>query len=265
MTTSARALIGGHVQSDTQPVERTQPSPYRSRRWLAGSGIVGPVLLAVYFSAPAAVPRLARLLYASTPRTRQIVVVGADYHLLLAVGSWLQGMGALLCVVFLLALVQWAGGSGTLVGRLVLLGAAVLLAVVLAEMVFTLTWASAASAGQQTTARTAYDLMARFTQVFPIVPAPTVYLALAAVLAAGQPVLPSILTRLAAVLGVGFVLVGLAGVLTSSAAAGSAALSGLQDLWIFAAGITALRRTSSRSHHGEPMLVRAGVASSRLD
>jgi hypothetical protein len=245
MTASGRALIGGHVESDTEPVERAQPSPYRSRRWLAGCGIAGPLLLALYFSAPAAVPRLARLLYGSTPGTRQIVVVGADYHLLLAVGSWLQGMGALLCVVFLLALVHWAGGSGTLAGRVVLLGAAVLLAAVLAEMVFTLTWASAARAGQQTSARAAHDLMARFTQVFPIVPAPTVYLALAAVLAAGQPVLPAIFTQLAAALGVGFVLVGLAGVLTPSAAVGSAALSGLQDVWILAAGITALRRTSS--------------------
>ncbi len=226
MTAPGRALIGGHVRSDTQLVERTQPSRCRSRRWLAGCGIAGPVLLALYFSAPAAVPRLVRLLYGSTPGTRQIVTVGAEYHLLLAVGSWLQGMGALVCVVFLLALVQWAGGGGTLAGRLVLLGAAVLLAVVLAEMVSTLTWASAASAGQQTSARAAYDLMARFTQVFPIIPAPTVYLSLAAVLAAGQPVLRAIFTRLAAALGVGFVLIGLAGVLTPSAAAGSAALSG---------------------------------------
>lgn len=263
MTASGRALIGGPVESDPGPVERTQPS--RSRRWLAGCGIAGPVLLALYFSAPAAVPRLARLMYGTAPGTRQIVVVGANYRFLLAVGSWLQGMGALLCVVFLLALVHWAGGSGTLAGLLVLLGAAVLLAVVLAEMVFTLTWASAASAGQQISARAAYDLMASFTRVFPIVPAPTVYLSLAAVLAAGQRVLPAIFTRLAAALGVGFVLVGLAGVLTSSAAAGSAALSGLQDLWILAAGITALRRTVSRSQHREPMVVRAGVACSRLD
>jgi hypothetical protein len=245
MIASRRALIGRRVQADTRPIERARRFPDRSHRWLAGCGIAGPVLLALYFSAPTAVPQLARLLYGRAPGTRQIVVVGADDHLLLAAGSWLQGIGALLCVLFLLALVHWAGGSGTLAGRLVLLGVAVLLAVVLAEMVFTLTWASAARAGQQTSARVAYDLMARFTRVFPIIPAPTVYLSLAAVLAAGQPVLPAIFTRLAAALGVGFVLVGVAGVLTSSAAVGSAALSGLQDLWILAAGIITLRRTSS--------------------
>jgi hypothetical protein len=202
------------------------------------------MLLALYFAVPAVVPQLGRLVYSSTPRTRQIVITGAHYHLLLSVGSWLQGVGALLCVVFFLALVQWAGGRDTLAGRLVLLGAAVLLAVVLAEMVFTLAWASAARAGQPVTARAAYDLMAHFTQVFAIVPAPTVYLSVAAVLAVGEPVLPAIFTWLAAALGVGFVLVSLAGVFAASAAAGSAALAGQQDLWIMAAGITALRRTT---------------------
>lgn len=51
---------------------------------------------------------------------------------------------------------------------------------------FAFTWATAANAGQAVSARAAWDLMTQFINVFPIVPAPTVYFALAAVLAASQ-------------------------------------------------------------------------------
>lgn len=199
-------------------------------------------MLGLYFGAPAVVPRLGSLVYSGgAPAITQIVTVGADYHLLLSIGGWLQGTGALLCVVFLLALAQWSGGGSSLPSRILLLGCAVLVGVVLAEMVFTFTWASTAVHAQSSSARAAYDLMARFVQVFAIVPAPTVYLALAAVLATGRPMLPAVLTHLAAVIGIGFLLSGLAAVLTPNAAAAGAGLSALQDLWILAAGIAVLR------------------------
>jgi hypothetical protein len=88
--------------------------------------------------------------------------------------------------------------------------------------------------------------MADFAQVFPVVPAPTVYLALAAVLATGRPVLPAIFTRLAAVLGIGFLLIGLIAAVIPGASAAAGGLAGLQALWILAAGITALRSSRSR-------------------
>ncbi|MFZ0377471.1 MAG: hypothetical protein WCD11_24930 [Solirubrobacteraceae bacterium] len=77
-------------------------------------------------------------------------------------------------------------------------------------------------------------------------PAPTVYLALAAVLTTGRPVLPAIFTRLAAVIGVGFLLIGLVAAVTPDATAAAGALSGVQDVWILAAGISALRSSRSR-------------------
>jgi hypothetical protein len=88
--------------------------------------------------------------------------------------------------------------------------------------------------------------MTHFAQVFPIVPAPTVYLALAAVLANGRRVLPAIFTSLAAVIGVSFFLIGLVTVVVPDATAAAGALSGLQDLWILAAGVTALCYSRSR-------------------
>jgi hypothetical protein len=87
--------------------------------------------------------------------------------------------------------------------------------------------------------------MARFAQVFPIVPAPTVYLALAAVLARGRSILPAAFTRLAVVIGIGFLIVGVAVALTPGAAAAAGGLAALQALWILAAGITALRVTNA--------------------
>jgi hypothetical protein len=242
-------------------VTRGLESPQdRCGRWLAGCGIVGPVLLALYFGVPALVPRLGSLLYSGTPTTTRIVAVGADYHRLLTLGSWVQGTAALLCVVFLLALAQWSGGASSLPGRILLLGCAVLVGLVLAEMLFTLTWANSAAHGQSGTARAAYDLMTHFAQVFPIVPAPTVYLALAAVLATGRPVLPAIFTSLAAVIGIGFFLIGLVAVVIPDATAAAGALSGLQDLWILAAGVTALcysRPRRSRPDY-QPGMSRSG-------
>ena len=165
--------VAGETQARTHAVQRssggTQPQPLpdmtrateipgdRYGRWLAGCGVVGPILLILYFG--------------GTLATAKIVTVGADYHLLLSVGCWMQGAGAVLCVVFLLAL--------------------------------------------------------------------------AAVLATGRPVLPSVFTRLAAVIGIGFLIIGLAVAVTPTVAAVAGGLAALQGLWILAAGITALRSPGS--------------------
>jgi hypothetical protein len=72
-------------------------------------------------------------------------------------------------------------------------------------------------------------------------PAPAAYLSLGAALL-GRAVLPRAFAPLAVALGTAFALVGLAGVLNPTAAAGAAALSGAQDLWILAAAIALLVR-----------------------
>jgi hypothetical protein len=89
--------------------------------------------------------------------------------------------------VIFLGLAQLTGAATRLAGMLVTMGAAVLLGVVVAEGVFTLTWATAAVAGAPGSARASFDLMASFVRVFPIVPAPAVYLALGAVLLGTGP------------------------------------------------------------------------------
>jgi len=80
-------------------------------------------------------------------------------------------------VVFFLALVQRAGGTVQLAGLLTILGSAVLLAVVLIEGVFTLDLAQAAVNGHQVTSLTSFDIMTVFTHIYPIAPAPLIFLA----------------------------------------------------------------------------------------
>lgn len=203
--------------------------------------MVGPLLLVVYFGAPLLAPPLASLVYAANPPTGQVVDVGRRYHDLLSIGTWFQATGALLSVVFFLGLARMAGAAARLAGMLVILSAAVLLGVVLAEGVFTLTWAMAAAAGEASSARASFDLMASFIHIFPIVPAPAVYLSLGAALL-GTGVLPRAFAPLAIGLGAAFEVVGLAGVLTPAAGAPAAALSGAQDLWILAAAVALLLR-----------------------
>ena len=211
------------------------------RLLVAASGVLGSLLLVVYFGAPLLAAPLATVVYAANPSTQQVVDVGRRYHDLLFVGTWFQATGALLSVVFFLGLVQMARATTRLAGTLVIMGAAVLLGVVVAEGVFTLTWATAAAAGEQGSARASFDLMASFIRVFPIVPAPVVYLAVGAALL-GSGVLPRPFAPLAVGLGASFELVGLAGVLTPAAGTAAAALSGLQDLWVLAAAVALLAR-----------------------
>lgn len=87
--------------------------------------------------------------------------------------------------------------------------------------------------------------MADFAPVSRSCPPPSSYLALAAVLATRQAVLPAIFTHVGAVLGIAFLLIGLIAVVIPGATAATRALAGLQALWILAAGITARRSSSS--------------------
>jgi hypothetical protein len=197
-------------------------------------GVLGPLLLAAYFLAPLFASPLARLLYAAHPSTAEVVSLGNHYHELLYAGAWLQATGALLAVIFFLALADVADAPNSLAWKITLLGSAVLLAVVLAEAVFTLTWASAAVNGQPASSRTSFDLMATFIRVFPIVPAPAVYLSVGFLLRHAAA-LPRVFAWLAVALGAAFAVAGLIGTLLPAAAVATAGLSGLQVLWLIAA------------------------------
>lgn len=75
-------------------------------------------------------------------------------------------------------------------GLLAVVGAATLLAVSVIEGAFTIDWAQAAVNGHPAVALSSHDVMTVFVHVFPVAPAPLVYLSLGAVLL-GSELLPA--------------------------------------------------------------------------
>lgn len=198
---------------------------------IALSGILGIVLLGLYFGVGAAIG-LASL----PPGTgaAQVLHVATQYHDVWLLGAWLQATGSLLSVIFFLGLVQLAGAATRLSGMLTLLGSAVLLGLVLIEGVFTIDLAQAAADGHQATSISSFDLMTVFAHIYPIVPAPLIFLALGTILL-GSSLLPRIFAYLALALGCLYAVVGLVGLFTSPIL--TLVPLGLQSLWILAAAL----------------------------
>jgi hypothetical protein len=203
-----------------------------SRILAALCGILGTILLGAYFGVGFSLG-LAQLPPDAT--LAQVVSVATQYHNQWFLGAWLQATGSLLSVIFFLALVHLAGGAARLAGMLTLLGSAVLLAVVLIEGAFTIDLAQAAANGHQATSLTSFDLMTVFTHIYPIAPAPLIFLALGTILL-GSRLLPRTFGYLALALGSAFEIVGLVGLFTTPVL--TLVVLGLQALWVLAAAIT---------------------------
>ncbi len=209
-------------------------SPRRARLLTALCGILGTIMLGLYFGIGAGVG-LATLPPEATQD--QILSMATKYHDLWYLGTWLQGTGTLLSVIFFLALVQQAGAASKLAGMLTLLGSAVLLGVVLIEGVFTIDLAQAAADGHQAASVTSFDLMSVFSHIYPIAPAPVIFLALGTILV-GARVLPRGFGYVAFALGVVFAIAGLVGLFTTPLL--TLIPLALQGIWIVVAAITML-------------------------
>jgi len=233
------ADAGSDHRRVSAPQDEQSDAPL-ARGPVAACGIAGALMLAAYFATPAFASPLARVVYGVHPATAQVVAAGSRYHELLYAGSWLQATGALLAVVFFISLADMSSGTRSLAAKITQLGSAVLLAVVLAEVAFTYTWASSAVNGQVASSRASFDVMSAVIRVFPIVPAPAIYLSVGLLLL-GTATLPRPFAQLALGLGLAFAIAGLAGALLPAAAAATAVLSGLQVVWIIAAAVALLR------------------------
>ena len=209
----------------------------RNQLAIAVSGVLGIVFLGLYFGIGAAVG-LAELPPGAS--SAQVLHAATQFHDLWLLGAWLQATGSLLSVIFFLGLVHMAGGTTRLAGVLALMGSAVLLGVVLIEGAFTIDLAQAAVDGHQATSITSFDLMTVFTHIYPIVPAPLIFLSLGAVLG-GSSLLPRIFGSLALALGCLYAAVGLVGLFTSPIL--TLIPLALQSLWILAAAIALISRS----------------------
>ena len=195
-------------------------------------GIFGTIVLGLYFGVGFSAG-LAQLPASAT--MTQVVSVAIQHHTLWFFGTWLQATGSLLSVIFFLALVQRAGQTASLAGLLTIVGSAVLLAVVLIEGVFTLDLAQAAANGHQITSLTSFEIMTVFTYIYPIVPAPVIFLALGTILL-GSHVLPRVFGYVACGLGIAFEVVGLLALFTTPIL--TIIVLSLQALWVLAAALT---------------------------
>jgi hypothetical protein len=204
---------------------------------IALSGILGTILLGLYFGVGASIG-LAQLPASAT--LAQVLHAATTYHDAWYLGTWLQATGSLLSVIFFLALVDQAGGMRRLAGMLTLLGSAVLLAVVLIEGVFTIDLAQAATDGHPATALTSFDIMTVFTHIYPLAPAPLIFLALGTLLLEAQ-ILPRVFAYLALALGCAFAIVGLVGLFIAPAL--TLVVLVLQGVWVVAAAIALLIRS----------------------
>lgn len=217
-------------------------SPRLSRILIVLCGIFGPIFLGAYFGVGIGLG-LATLPPDAT--LAQVLSMAMQYQKMWYLGTWLQATGSLLSVIFFLALVHRAGAATRLAGMLTMLGSAVLLAVVLIEGVFTIDLAQAAVNGHQVTSLTSFDLMTVFTHIYPIVPAPVIFLALGTVLL-GARLLPRAFGYLALVLGVAFEVAGLVSLFIIPWL--TLVVLSLQTFWILGAAITLLVRKDQASN-----------------
>jgi hypothetical protein len=192
-------------------------------------GIAGVVALGAYFVLPPPTPPA----NASAAEVTRIATQSRDLFYLFA---WLQAAGSLLSAIFFLALIHLANATTRFAGLAAQVGVAVLLSVALIEGVLTIDVAAATANGHPATALTSYDLMGQFIHIYPIVPAPMIFVALGAALVDAS-VLPKTFAWLAMALGGAFAIVGLVGLFNPVAANAVVALLIGEELWLAAAAI----------------------------
>jgi hypothetical protein len=197
------------------------------------------------------------------PATLLRYAVGHQHVLMTA--AWLEGLGTLLYVIFVLALVHLAGDLAGLAGRVATMSAAAVLSVSLIYDVTLIAVAQSAALGgpQATTALVSYGLFAAVEHVFLL--APPLLLPLGLILLR-TPVLPRTLAGAAVALGVASPILGVAGLFTVTAnnngPVGTAinVLVALDGVWIMtAAVILPLRRPAPARSTGTALSYPPGV------
>lgn len=216
----------------------------RFRLLAALCGIAGVVALGAYFILPPPTPPAS----ASTAEITRIATQSRDLFYLFA---WLQAAGSLLSALFFLALIHLANATTRFAGMVVQVGVAVLLSVAMIEGVLTVDVAAATANGHPEAASTSYDLMGQFVHIFPIVPAPMIFVALGIALI-GATVLPRTFGWLALALGGAFAFVGFAGLFNPVAASAIILLLVGEELWLAAASIALVAGTLRAARPGPP-------------
>ena len=215
----------------TAPIAVDSAEP-RDRILAAAAGILGAVMLVIYFTAPAF------LGWPYAGASSDTITTYANTHAALFYGgAWLQVTGTLLCAVLFLALVRHSRAALDLSGMVTMVATAVLLATVLIEAAFLIAVPMAASSGDGGTTGSMFTLSnGVFLRVFPLAPASATLIALGLVLRRSNLLGPS-LAAVALALGVAFEIGGVAVIAAPGAIIGLAVLSAGQVAWVIAASV----------------------------
>jgi hypothetical protein len=190
-------------------------------------GLLGPIMTITSFVINVAPP--------ANPTVAQLIAFGAIHRNPLLWGSWLQTIGALISVLFTIAIVHLADASGRLSGWMTLFGGLILVMVSIIEVTFYL---SAINGNPATTGLISLDLIAAIQHLFPLVAAPAVFLPVGIVIINSR-VLPHLFGYLALALGGIFAIAGFV-FLFAPILLFVVILSFLQGVWFLAAAITLL-------------------------
>jgi hypothetical protein len=195
-------------------------------------GIVGPLLLTMYFAIPAFVGWPS----AGTPPD-QLVQYANTHEVVFYLGAWLQSTGALLSVVFFLVLVQLAGAQRHLAGLITIVAVALLLTVVVIEAAMLVAVPFGAANDDAGTVATTFALSnGVFVRVFPLAPATAVFAGVAAVLFRSR-VLATGFAWAAMAIAALFELAGIAAIFSAAWLTLAIVLSIAQEAWIIAAAV----------------------------
>ena len=208
------------------------------RPWAAACGIAGFVALAIYFAAPA----FTGWPYAGAAPA-DLARYANGHTALFYAGAWLQVTGALLSVLFFLAVVRMADAQSSFAGIATVVGGALLLATVVVEAAFLVTVPIAAAAGDLATVATAFQMSnGVFARIFPLAPAPLLLGGMSAVLWRSR-VLHRPFAWSALALAALFELAGIAAIFGTAGLIFAIVMSVLQAIWILAAAIDVLLRS----------------------
>src|SRR5215831_3131313 len=190
-------------------------------------GLLGTIALTLYFSAPF------NWLPLPPPdaTVAQISEFGKKFHTEILLDTWLQQFGTILSVIFALALVQLAGTSKTLAGRLTLLSCTVITSLSLAEGTFALGALQSGDNGHLDAALTCFELTNVFVHIFLL--APSLFLMLGFALR-GTNILPKFFISAAITLGVLFQSLGIIALFNNKFILVVVGILMIQNLWTIA-------------------------------
>ena len=222
----------------------------RVTRWLAAiCGITSVLMLTAHFLIPGNTP-------SDSASLARIATFVRGHRDLILISAWLQVTGAILYVVFILAIVHLAGAGQRFAGRIVALAAAILVGLTLLDSAMIISTVKSAGQSHSETLRVSFDLMVgpgndAIGRSFLI--APAILLPLGFVILQTR-LLPRIYGWIAIAFGAASQALGLLGLFSKVAFADiNPAVLALENLWLIAVAVTLLVNRRSP----EPQAVRA--------